>query len=347
MILEYGNPTTVSIDYTTGKTMMFSDHTDETDICAMIGEELEAYDKITVMLSGGLDSQFSAAVAKKYHENVHAIIFDFTWQGTTINSQDVYNAIKLAQKLDLSYEVIEHEIYDFLENDLVDFSRTFKSVSPQVSVHLNAIQKHAPTDGAILLGGDIPFIGMCDGIAICPHVPEKSIQHKAVFDSTMHIRSTGPYSLLGKELGATVIKNPFMLTPVILYASLRHNIDVIKDNNMVFNMSKNTLQKSSVNYKKAYYNSFGLDLLPPFIKRTGFESLRMHLASETGMYDEFNTRYRRPLALISAEEKWFGPVLTKGTHIEVEGDFRSVLEEIQDFCNENDVKESNTYEIDW
>ena len=346
MIIEYGNPTTVSIDYATGSTTMYSDYTDQTDIPGMIGDELETHDKITVMVSGGLDSQFSAAVAKKYHDNVTAVIFDFTWQGTTINGLDIYNAIKFCDSIDLAYEIIEHEIYDFLENDLIDFSRDFKTQSPQVSIHLNAISK-LPKPDCIMMGGDFMFIGMCDGVALCPHIPAKNLYGKATFDATIHIRNTAPYALLGESLNTTVIKNPFLLTPNLLYASLKHNISVIKEHNMVFDLSADSLKKSTAKFKNAYYGSFGLELKPPFIKRTGFEHLRMQLASETGMYDEFNTRYRKPLAQAAFDESWTGPILAKGNPIEVEGDYRSILEEVQNYCNENKVETCNTYEIDW
>jgi len=346
MIIEYGNPTTVSVDYTTGLTTMYSDYTERTDIPEMIGEELEAHDKITVMVSGGLDSQFSAAVAKKYHDNVSAVIFDFIWEGTTINGLDIYNAIKFCKSIDLDYEIVEHEIKNFLEEDLIDFARDFKTQSPQVAVHLHAIQKLDPK-GCIMLGGDFMWIGMYNDVAICPHVPEKNLHGKITNDSTIHIRNTAPYALLGKAMDREVIKNPFMLTPTLLYASLNHNLQVIKDTKQVFNLDSKSLKKSTAAYKKAYYNSFNLNLSPPFIKRTGFEHLRMQLASDTGMYDEFNNRFRKPLAQIAHDEKWLGPMLLKGTPTVVEGDFKNILDKVQNFCNENDVQECNTYEIDW
>lgn len=350
MIIEYGNPTTASADLTTGKITLNCDYTDDTDLVEMIGIELADHERVLVLVSGGIDSQFSAAVAKKHCDNVSAVIFDFLWQGTTINPTDVYGATKFCKNLDLDYEIVEFEIKDFLDNELIDFARKYRSMSPQVSVHLKAItQLELEPNTTILMGGDIPYIGMYEEFAVTVMVPESAELFKkgVAVDATIYQRHLVPYKMLADDLGIDIIKNPFMLTPTIFYASLNHNLQVISDTNNVLNMDSNTLKSEHFKFKCLYYESFGLDLQPPFIKRTGFEPLRMHLAAETGMYDEFNHRYRAPLYKIAFSEKWLGPMLEIGPQVEVIGEYRPLLEKIQDYCSHNEVEFCNTYKIDW
>ena len=78
-------------------------------------EQLGKLEGVTVCLSGGLDSQFSANLAKKFCKDVNAVCFRFMWNDIVMNADDVVTAQEFANKIDL---------YGFNSDQVIDQNYT-------------------------------------------------------------------------------------------------------------------------------------------------------------------------------------------------------------------------------
>ena len=58
-------------------------------------------------------------------------------------------------------------------------------------------------------------------------------------------------------------------------------------------------------YKTEFYKSFGVDIKMPILKNTGFEDLKKHMALYSGIYNEFDLKFRYPLEDILSENRWY------------------------------------------
>ena len=104
-----------------------------------------------------------------------------------------------------------------------------------------------------------------------------------------------------------VIRDPFFMSPEIMYQALMHNATVIKKNCKCM-FARNDAKTNTFAWKRLFYNGFeDFVYINPLSKRTGFESLKFHFASETGNYDEFDVLYRNTLWKKVVDMPWATP----------------------------------------
>jgi len=166
------------------------------------------------------------------------------------------------------------------------------------------------------MGGEVPYVCEFEGAAYLPTASAalENCKHSPEFFN----RFIAPFEIFNSDSEYKIIKDPFLITPEIYYLSIRRNLDVIEKNCSVACLDTRNTNTSFWPYKQMYYASFGLDLSVPLKKRTGFEPLKTHLASETGVYNEFDLRYRSQLLEACRREKWFGIDRPRAKYVGVE-----------------------------
>lgn len=285
--LAHGSNPAVCVDMCNYSTSMSIKHPVNHNIHDHWAAEFSKVNHITVLLSGGVDSQFSALLAKTHCPNTQAVVFNFIWDHTVINADDVCAASRFAAYHKIPLQHIDIDIKHCLNKELSRICEKYACISPQIACHLYAIEqltKESIPNTVFIMGTEYYCMPVKNGKLFLPGYKNQSFGHKI---STYML----PYMILAKELGIQLIRDPFAMTPEILFLAHTHNATVFKEAGIYFE-SKNRIRTMGHDYKVAYYNYLIDGLIPPMIKRTGFELLKLYFASETGVYDEFNRRYR-------------------------------------------------------
>lgn len=333
---------TLDINYDTGKTTVFCNQTD-VPLSSLMREALSVYDSPVVLVSGGLDSQMTAHMAKQHTSNPTAVIYDLVWKDNTINGADLIHAQKFCSMIDLPFKVITVDITGFLDRELQIYAKKYKAISPQILSHMYAIeQSNFPSGTTVMMGGEPQFITVTDeNKAILPTIYSEN----GLTKPGLYVCYYAPFQNLADSLGINLLRDPGTLSPEIHYQMLRHNLDVISEFNEIGRYGGNMLRSGLWAYKNRFYQKFGYNFLWPLSKKTGFEAIQMHLASTTGIYNQFDITYREPLVAMSVSEKWFG---RKKLIIEYHGDgLQYILDTAQQFLDSNSPVINNIYKLSW
>ena len=365
--ISIGNTKTIELDFEAGSTNVYLQKPSQPNLMDLYKEQLAGLDGVTVCLSGGLDSQFSANLAKKFCKDVNAVCFRFIWDDVVMNADDVVTAKQFADKIDLELHYEDIDARQHLENNLVEYTRKYATLSPQISLQLAAIKNSKFNDRTMMLGGEAPTC------IISKDMNNVYLQRKNYFDEEGNINNAiegsgspsnfyfiynAPFINLEREHGLHIIKDPFLLTPEILYAGYYQNKYVIESFGQVVTETSDQ-RRNPEPYKQNYYKSFEeFDFVFPLAKRTGFESLKFYLASITGNFDEFDEKYRVPLLNIAKETAWYNPRLfdagsrisfsKKVSPLDWHGIDNTELEDIiLNSVRETEPESCNVYSFDW
>lgn len=345
-IVKYGSPTTVEIDYTEGTTNFYVSAPENTDIFAHWETALADMPEFTVCLSGGLDSQFATNVALALDKKLDIVTFEFKWDGTTVNAYDVLTARDFCRLKGLpDPRNVSVDIKDFLNNKLLGHAEKYRLNSPQVAAQLYAMEQLAPKS-PLLLGGDMMGIGFCNGTVTNPY-DSRIITPDATYTPAKFKHTDGPFYILAEELNIPVVRDVGLLSPEIFYLMLHRHTKIIEETGTYINTLNSPTTANAYHYKQAYYESFGFEFLTPLSKKTGFEVLKAHMASETGVYDQFDKDYRDPVINLMKNKQLFGLGAEAGKTFFNGNDYASILTEMQNLYNNNDLKPANIYSFDW
>ena len=330
---------TIHINYITGKTTVSCVATDKT-LEQIWQSKISQFDRPVVLVSGGLDSQLAANVVKKYAKNASAIIYDLVWNHNTINGQDLVMAQKFCDSIQLPYKVKTVDLTDFLDHQLLEFGRKYKVSSPQVASLLYAIaQTNFPKGSQLVMGGEPHFVTKDSaGNAALSIISDTN--HK----SGLFINYYAPFQLLAEDLGISILRDINVVSPEAQYQSIRHNIDVITRHKKIGVSNSNSLKDSMWQYKNIFYDSFDYDFILPLAKKTGFESIQIHLAAASGVYDQFNVLYRTPLENICRTEKWYNP---NTSIVFVGGGVEYIMDQAHTLVNDTELTDISVYKIAW
>lgn len=331
---------TVDVNTDSGKTIVQCNHTDE-PLDKLLAQSLAPYESPVVLVSGGLDSQLSAHWAKLYTSNPTALIYDLVWNDNTINTSDLIIAQRFCKSIDLPYKITTVDLTEFLDHELQSHARKYQSTSPQVLSHVYAILCSDFKPGTnVIMGGERHFIVSTPDNK-SSYAMERGNTPKTGFYRIYYC----PFYALADELGINMIRDPGVLTPEIHYHMIKHNVDVIDHYEQICTDRHNTKRNNMWRYKRNYYELFGFDYLWPLSKKTGFEPIQTHLASLTGVYNQFDVLYRHPLQKICEKERWFGP---RGPKVEFQGDgLDRALADAQELLDSRTLEIVNTYELTW
>lgn len=267
--------------------------------------------EIVVMLSGGVDSQFSCILANDYAAKTRTIIIKLLWQNYCVNAADVIAAIDFCYQNNYEFVVEEFELSNRLDtHDFISFCKDNYLASPQHAVILYYIlhNKNITPSETVLFGGEVPIFRMInDKMSYVGLSTNNSKVDVDNLNGKIFTSGHTPYLIFAEKYGFNFCRDPFLISPEIFYSSLVKNIEIIKENNQcpqIYTNNQFSVLKQHVYMQKIlYYTNLSNKFLLPLTKRTGYELLRFHLASLTGNYDEFNDRYRSPLKQNLLSEK--------------------------------------------
>jgi hypothetical protein len=292
--------------------------------------EFSNFNKVNVCLSGGIDSQFVLSVMSRLKKDISVYIFAFVWEDCIFNSPDVTHAIRYCDRYGYKYSLIEIDYEKFLkENKHVKFCRTYDIVSPQIALQLHMldyIENNDPT----FLGCDIPLFQY-----------DFTEQQAHLMNTSSYLSIPLPFLNYARINQKIIIKEIFTISPEIYYLGFKHFVDTTIKHKLV--IDKNfSIPGVSQPLRKLFYSDLGADILPPLLKNTGFELLKIHLAKRTGVYNEFDLKYRHPLNLILNSSKKIDldnfKITTKSNELS------NLLKQFEDFCKATpDIKPIKLY----
>jgi len=331
---------TVDINFNTGKTIVHCNPT-SIELPVLLSDALQKYESPVVLVSGGLDSQLSAHWATMYTNNPTSVIYDFVWHDNTVNADDLVSAQRFCEHIELPYKIIPVDITDFLDHQLQTAARKYKCVSPQVLCHMHAIISSDFSPGTtLMMGGERQYI-------VNTKANKVSFTIERGRDPRVGLYKTyyAPFYTLAEELGITMLRDPCLLTPEIHYHMVKHNVDVIAHYNQIGMEQDQSVRNNMWRFKQKYYELLGYDFLWPLSKKTGFEAIQKHLASMSGVYNQYDVLYREPLRKICDKERWFGP--RRPTVQFAGGGLDTLLKQAQELIDTRDLEIVNTYELTW
>ncbi len=340
------NEPAMSVDITQGTVDMFLKHTEKTLDCVWT-EDFAGISAITVLLSGGIDSQFSALLAKKVCSDVNAVIFQFVWDHTVVNAQDVVTAVRFAQAHDIVYTTVDVDIKNCLDNHLLRIAKQYLCQSPQIAVQLFCIEQIMDTwdhDRTMMLGSEIPMVYAQQNTLAMPKYRTSAGFVDNACVETLITKSLLPFMCIAHIYDIKMIRDPFSTSPQALYLGHIHNAQVFSQRNAVIEVGHG-LKREITHYKEHYYDLLLPGMMPPLLKRTGFELLRYSMAVESGVYNQFDRVYRVPCKKTAVSGK---DVLFKhlGEPL-VHGPIDQVMQICQQALDSHQPKPCNLYVFDW
>ena len=314
--------------------LLLDDRTDATLMSAW-EEEFKKFTNVNVCLSGGIDSQFLVYVLTQLNKNIKIYIFSLVWDDCVFNSPDVLHAIRFCKRHNLEYTNIELDYKKFSSNtEILEICRKYKAESPQIALHLKMLD-FIDNNDPIFLGGDTPLMqydfetkkSMLSGINYQFYTTNAFLN----------------YSLINNKL---VIKDIFKMTPTIQYLSYKHFIETTKKYKLVLPTVPTSSTVLSHQYIKLnQYNELGATsfIMNPLVKNTGFEILKIHLAKQTGIFNQYDILYRHPLETLLKLEDWFHKLNEFKLKIRHPA-MKEFITQYEDFCNNTtDLKKAELY----
>lgn len=273
-----------------------------------LAEHFAGINSARVCFSGGIDSQFSLQAVKKLGVDVSAVTYAGIWQGSVVNAPDVIASQRYCQHYDIPLEIIDINLYEFLNsNELIEYAETYKISSPQIATHLKFLSKLS-SDNPIIMGGEPTLL--------YTHYFSDNDIRLSTLTKEQYTRISAPYYSYAQKNDLKFFKDIFYLDTELVYLGFEQNLKLLKnekiylgvkrkENKNYFDIdSQYANQMGAMRYKTEFYKSFGVDIAAPILKNTGFESLKKHLASVSGVYNEFDIKYRSPLELMLKAKPW-------------------------------------------
>lgn len=293
--IELGNPPGMIVDCSMEHYVkVFAEKTDK-PLLNCIGDILADKDHIHLALSGGLDSQFSLRYCLELNKTVTAYTYRSIWKDTIINVEDVYLAEQLAKKFKFKHHVIDIDLFEFYNNnEHYNYGPEYLNNTPQLSLHfyfINLLKDKFNIDH-ILMGGDPPLIRYNSKITTQKNI---SITGDKFLQDIM-----APYYIFCESIGVECLRDIYYHSPQAVYQSYMNNIDVIKKQGKYakttdWYMTSERQRNDLYVYKYEFYKNIINDLIPQKSETTGFENLKKILATETGVYNQFDIQYKDPL----------------------------------------------------
>lgn len=303
-ILKYG---AVDIDYNSLSYTFSFNKPARMDIYENFKSFFKDTEHATVLLSGGLDSQFVANVVSKYAKSSSYVTFAYLWDGVVMNCDDIISAQRFAQCMGVTTKIVDVELYDFLHDmpGLKKMGTEFGTSSPQLLSLMYAIRENmCHLKGTIVKGGERPglYLNNDNNISFLsmtsadPKIRVRGADAQIIHDHQTYSRYIIPFAKFSQQHEIDMVSDLFLSSPELFYLGyLQHK--VVFEQDKFISESKHDYTTLSMYYDKVcYYKTFkDFQYYFPLGKRTGFENLQRHLASQTGNYDEFDKCFRKPL----------------------------------------------------
>lgn len=288
-MIEIGNPPAIRFDPETELlSIKIAKPKTADSVLDLIKEQLAHIKKANICLSGGIDSQFVLRVLNELKIPTTAYTYLITWEGSPINSDDVLIAQMLTKQYDIKLNIVEIDLLEFFKtNKHVEYAKKYRISSPQIALHLYFLETFKDIEGTVFLGGSVPLM-------IKNSSSNNGPGDLAALNGSFIQRNSLSYTRLANEFNIDVVKDLLFYTPAIIYKTLEINIDLVKTQliHCEADDDNGTDGRDAHKLKQAIYQEILPGGINTLLKNTGFERLKKYLASQTGIYNEFDLRYR-------------------------------------------------------
>lgn len=287
-MIEFGNPPALKY-YEDEKFLSITIRKPNTNdtLLDLIKEQLSHIKNAHICLSGGIDSQFAVRVLQEINVPITAHTYLTTWKGSPINTEDIVTAQMLTSRENIELKITEIELYDFFESKKhMEYGKKYKIASPQVAVHLYYLDTAFKNiNGTVVLGGDAPVLIKNSG-------PEEG-PYDIAANGPFIMKHSQAYYAIAKDNNFPIVKDLLYFTPQIIYKALELSIDIVEKYQMHCEVDDTI--GSAHTLKHALYEEIIPGSIKPLMKSTGFERLKKYLASQSGIYNTFDLKYRVPM----------------------------------------------------
>lgn len=281
------------IDYDNTSIKALTDETATGTLLEIWSKKFAGFSNVNMCLSGGIDSQFVLSMLSKLEKNITVYIFSFVWEDCVFNAPDVIHAIRYCERFGYTYKNVEIDYKSFLEGiSFIKYCRQYKAESPQIALQLKMLD-YIDNSDPVFLGGDVPFLDFnfltkranMIGIAYQPFMTYAFLNY-------------------AKQNSRVIIKEMFRMCSITQAISYKEFLNTTKKHKLVC-PSTSTGAGSTQPLRELFYRDLGGELIPPLLKNTGFEILKMHLAKKSGIYNQYDLKYRHPLKQVLSNEDWY------------------------------------------
>ena len=323
------------LDYNNKTFEILFDEQDNATLMSVWEEEFKQFTDVNLCLSGGIDSQFLLYVLTTLKKNVKIYIFSWLWEDCVFNSPDVLHAIRFCKKHNLDYTNIDIDYKKFVNTaQLLGTCKKYKTNSPQIALQLHMLD-FIENNNTTFLGADTSLMQF-----------DFKNNKGSVTGINYQFFTTMPFLNYSNINNRLVIKDIFKMTPLTHYLSYKQFIETTKKYKLVYPCDSASETVMSIQpIKKLQYDDLGADnyIMEPLLKNTGFEILKMHLAKESGIYNQYDMLYRFPLLVSLNSEDWYTDLRKFKVKIRHPA-MKSFLTEYEEFCmSATDLKQVNIY----
>lgn len=326
-----------------------------------VSKILQDTDTVNISLSGGIDSQFSLLLCRQLNKKINLYTYRSFWKDTILNAEDVYIAEQISDRENIRLNVVDIELSKFYNEKLhFTYGDKFFNDSPQLAVHfywLEILKKKFNIEN-ILLGGDPPLFKYAD--------INESNKNLRTSNENFFQDILAPYYFVCRHLGIECYRDIFYHSPELVYLSYKNNIDVVKKERIFIDSLPS--RKSGIDgeisapfkidnyiFKKQWYSNLIDGFITQKSETSGFENLKKILASESGIYNQYDILYRKPMVEQSTNTVKYYQSIRKNRNTKLNRSRNIIYDKgIKDLYNEflNAVKTSkakpiNRYKFDF
>lgn len=293
-MISFGNPSVIEYD-TNAHAYQIHIEKPIAGVTALdrIYHNIQYVKKAHICLSGGVDSQFWLRVCDHFNIPYRVSTYLIFWEGSPINTGDFVNAQLLVNKYGCDQQVIRIDLDQFLNSpECARLAKKYKTNSQQLALHMHYLEQVVNTEETFFLGGE------------CLYLVNEANVPGVLGAEPARLKDSITYKEFFEQNNAKYFKDVFYLDRQMFYFGLRASIDVVKQRNIHLDKplkgDYTTIQTDNLQVKSAIWDSILPGSTNTLIKRTGFEDLKKYLAMKTGVYNEFDIRYRDFLKTVTS-----------------------------------------------
>jgi hypothetical protein len=320
----------VKYDAKTIESVINADTTHEA-LLPIWAEKFKSFTAVNMCLSGGIDSQFVLSMLAKLKKDITVYIFSFVWDDCIFNAPDVLHAIRYCDRYNHSYKNIEINYKEMLGgSEFLNYCRKYKATSPQISLQLKMLD-YIDNNNPTFLGGDVPMLSY-----------DFDTQKASILSIDYQPFITYAFLNYAEQNNRIIIKEMFRMDPDCHAIAYKELLNTIKKHKII--LSSTTGSGTAQPLRLLFYRDLGAEILPPLLKNTGFETLKMHLAKQTGVYNQYDVSYRFPLEQLLMNEEWYVGQYNQQFRTIIPKCLNAVKQEFEDFCRTTpDIKPIDLY----
>ena len=262
-------------------------------------KELEGFDDCYLMLSGGSDSQFMLRLLKHFSIKFKAITYKTLWQGGIVNTDDIVYAQQVAEKFNVDLKIVDFDLKEFYEsNKHLKWARENKILSPQIAMQLEFISNEFFEGDKLVMGGDMPYLMYGDNFAYRGNFT--GLDYLFIDQPSTILHTIKPYYDLCENKKIKFLKNIPYSSPQAVYQILEQQIKIVEDQNIHIEYKTSEPQfRELLQFKKTVWNTILPGDIDTLIKVGGFERLKKFLAIKSGIYNDYDKKFREPMKVVA------------------------------------------------